>query len=89
MHVADLKGFQRFPDTDWEHEGVAHTAAISAGSSCPWLSGCTCPGREEGRLGNLPTRGTSYKCSSQNTSLIQQRGWVHPQKPVWGLDLQS
>lgn len=50
MHLADPKGFHGFPETDWEHEGVAHTAAISAGSSTPVPGSQAAPvqvGREE------------------------------------------
>ena len=30
MYLADSKGFHRFPAADLEHEGVVHTAVISA-----------------------------------------------------------
>lgn len=33
MYLADSKGFHRFLAADLEHEGVVHTAVISAGNS--------------------------------------------------------
>lgn len=77
MYLAYPKGLHRFLETDWEHEGVAHTAVTSAGNST-LVPGSQAAPVQVGR--NL--RGTFYKSSSQNMPLIQERGWVDPQQPV-------
>lgn len=53
VHLADAKGFHRFPAADLEHEGVVHTAAISASNSIIVTgsqAACIQVGRQAGQL---------------------------------------